>query len=1002
MPDAELNEYALDSLSEASDLQALLHLLLQGSDAVAAALEPIAASSRSVVLSRDGSPRPWLVGGGMARVVAEHDGWVEGSIGEAGEPYPCAALPLRARSGNVLGALILAVSPGCGITSMQRAGLEGAALLANALLEGRRAAHHESRCMAFNALLFDVLRRSAVGEPVCGLAERLCHGLSKQLHRARVSIERVGTDRRQLQRIGQSPAVPRVEPATFDLGHPHPPWTMALEQRVDILCSDLASDTRWSWLHEQLAAEGIAAMWVLPLFSRGEEAIGTLNVYFEKAGEPTASSRALVDMATSAAALIIEGDAVLRALHDSRRQLSETQEVARIGSFSVDALTGEKSGCDYTHRLLGIPEHVRSVDAAEYDRLIHPDDLDRVRHMRAEAARTGEPLDITYRIHRLNDGVQRWVHGRLVPIRDENGRIVRYTGALRDITDERQAEEALRLAQRASDASSAGILICDATQPDMPIIYTNVAYETLTGYRRDEVIGRNCRFLQGVDRDQGGLQEIRQAIREGREGHAVLRNYRKDGSPFWIDLRIAPVHDESGALTHYVGSQIDLTARIRYEEELAHRAGHDALTGLVNRNLLADRIEQAILHATASGAGFAVVILDLDRFKFVNDSMGHAAGDALLCAAAQRLRESVAPVDTVARMGGDEFVLLLTGTNGAEEAQRRADGSVQALCAPLDIDGQHLSLTASAGIALYPEHGTAASELLRHADIAMYAAKEGGRAHTRLFAPTLSAAAERRLQVKNEFQAAIASQQFVLHYQPKVDASDGTVVGFEALVRWQHPQRGLLQPAAFIDEAEALGVLDELGCWVIDEACRQSRLWCDSGSLALPIAVNVSASQFRNGRVVEEIEASLRRHGVDAQQLELEVTESVVMERPDEFVRTLSALRERGVRVSVDDFGTGYSSLSFLKRFPIDFLKIDRAFVRDVLNDASDAAICETIIVMAHNLGLRVIAEGVETIEQADFLWQRGCDYLQGYLFARPAPADTPFASRHEVHLNRS
>ncbi|MBC7514124.1 MAG: EAL domain-containing protein [Herminiimonas sp.] len=680
----------------------------------------------------------------------------------------------------------------------------------------------------------------------------------------------------------------------------------------------------------------------------------------------------------------------LRQLIESERRMKEAQEIAGLGAYNLTAGAYIRSGSAITNSILGLPAELTSLSATDYNRMIHPDDLPRLLSEREHASRTGEPIESTYRIIRRSDGAVRWIKSRGVQIRDDSGDVVRQSGVLQDITALREAERALRLNQRAVEASSNGILIVDAQVPDLPIIYVNRAFETLTGYSQAEILGQNCRFLQGDESDQAGLRNLRQALQSQQDGHALLRNYRKDGTLFWVDLHVSPVRDEQGTVTHYVGFQTDCTERIRYQDELRYQAGHDSLTGLANRSLLQDRIDQALLRSRP-GEQLAVVFIDLDRFKLINDSMGHGAGDLLLKECALRIGAKVDAEDTIARMGGDEFVVLLHQVAGPESVQQQIDAILVALNAPFYIDGNTITISASAGIALYPAHGETTSALLRNADIAMYDAKSHGRDNSRLFSTDLSERAVDSLRLKTELIVALAERQFCLHYQPKIDAGSGELVGFEALVRWNHPVRGLLYPGSFIDAAEDFGLINELGSWVMREACRQAKAWHLAGSHMVSVAVNVSAAQFRNQAFLVEVEHTLAHTGLAAGFLELEITESLVMESPQQFIQILSQLHGMGVTISVDDFGTGYSSLSFVKQFPIDFLKIDKSFVNDISTDPSDAAICETIITMGHNLGLLVIAEGVETIEQALFLRAHGCDILQGYLISRPLAPDSDF-----------
>ena len=553
--------------------------------------------------------------------------------------------------------------------------------------------------------------------------------------------------------------------------------------------------------------------------------------------------------------------------------------------------------------------------------------------------------------------------------------------------DREAATNALRLTQAAVDSSGNGIMMCEARMTDMTLVYVNRAFEQMTGYSAEEVLGKNCRFLQGGETNQPGLDEIRAALREGRGGEATLRNVRRDGSVFWNNLRIAPVCDAEGAITHYVGVQTDVTERIHYEEELAHQAHYDALTSLPNRQLLEDRLGQAIAYAQRANLQVGIAFLDLDNFKIFNDSIGHAAGDHVLCSVAERLSSCLRPSDTVARLGGDEFVIVMGAIEEPLDVENVVTRVQRALEAPIVLEGKEYFAAASIGLAMFPRDGATVSELIQRADFAMYKAKDDGRGVMRTYDPSLDVRGADRLELERALRKALAQRQFTLHYQPQCDALTGVLVGREALIRWNHPELGMVSPQQFIPLAEQTGVIVPLGEWVIEEACRQNQCWHSTGHSDVPVAVNVSGIQFRQGNLLHAITAVLKRTGLPAQRLHIEVTESVMMNDPEEFIRTLNALRAMGVGVALDDFGTGYSSLSYLKRFPIDHVKIDKSFVRDITSDPMDAGICSAIIAMAHNLGMQVIAEGVETAEQAQFLRERGCDQLQGYLVGRPLPA---------------
>jgi diguanylate cyclase (GGDEF)-like protein len=421
--------------------------------------------------------------------------------------------------------------------------------------------------------------------------------------------------------------------------------------------------------------------------------------------------------------------------------------------------------------------------------------------------------------------------------------------------------------------------------------------------------------------------------------------------------------------------------------QLRHLATHDVLTGLPNRVLLDDRLTQAMAHADRDNGSFAVLVCDLDRFKLINDSLGHRAGDELLQEVARRLTGVMRNVDTVARFGGDEFVLVGNSITNSEDAAHLAARAIEALQAPVRIAGIDVHTSPSIGIAIYPTDGTSIEALLARADAAMYSAKQRGRGSVQRYSPGMQAGTEDRVQLESDLHNAIALNQFELYYQPKVDTQTGEVRSAEALIRWVHPTRGVISPVDFIPLAEECGLIGSIGEWVIQQACRQARAWRDDGVPSLRVSVNLSASQFRDSALVDNIRRALDQAGLQARYLEVELTESAVMSDPEQSIAILEQLSKMGVLVSVDDFGTGYSSMSYLRRFPIDKLKIDRVFINEIASRAEDASIVRAIISLAHSLHLKVVAEGVETPSQLEFLKAADCDEYQGYHFSRPLPA---------------
>ena len=621
-------------------------------------------------------------------------------------------------------------------------------------------------------------------------------------------------------------------------------------------------------------------------------------------------------------------------------------------------------------------------------RLVHPDDVERVT-AGLEAAVADAAVTEWSDEYRFCHGEAGYVHvlDRGLFSRDDDGRATRMVGGLLDISARRRSEADLRLLRRAVESADNGVVIVDAREPDLPVVYVSRAYEEITGYGPDDMLGHNCRLLQRDDRDQPGIETIRRGLAEQREVRATLRNYRKDGTLFWNELNISPVLDERGELTHYVGVVNDVSERQRYEEQLAHRAMHDELTGLPNRVLLEDRLQQAILNSQRYARGTTVVFIDLDDFKLVNDSLGHGAGDAAIREIARRLQGCVRETDTVSRFGGDEFVAVLTEQSPGEDPLEIIRRIGAALAQPMQFAEVQHTLTASIGYCSYPADGEDPETLLRHADLAMYQAKRHGRNRAVPFHDEFDVKVSRRLQLLQQLREALERREFVLAFQP-LFSPDGRAVALEALVRWQHPARGLLLPGEFIGVCEESGLIVELGRRILHEAARHHALLVAAGLGHLRIAVNVSAAQF-NDDLFGTVEDTLREHALPPGVLEIELTESVIMESPERASELMHRLSALGVSFSVDDFGTGYSSLAYLKRFPIDRLKIDRSFVQDLGDDADDAAICQSIIGLAHSLEICTVAEGIETEQQLAWLRARGCDEMQGYLLGRPQPFET-------------
>jgi diguanylate cyclase (GGDEF)-like protein/PAS domain S-box-containing protein len=556
-----------------------------------------------------------------------------------------------------------------------------------------------------------------------------------------------------------------------------------------------------------------------------------------------------------------------------------------------------------------------------------------------------------------------------------------------DISARKEAELGLLLRERAIFPSVNAIVITCCKNQEFPIEYVNPAFEEITGYTLQEIKGRDPRFMrvEGCDLDEHA--RIHEALARRESVHAILRNARKNGEIFWNDLRIDPVVNHDGEVTHFVGVINDITEARHYERRLQHLAHHDPLTGLANRTLLQDRLRFAIDQAQREHSLGAVAFLDLDNFKYINDTFGHEAGDVVLREIAERLRQGVRDDDTVARVGGDEFVLVINNEPTAGHLAELVDRIRRQVSAPVAVGDSDILPGVSVGVSLFPRDGDSAERVMRAADAAMYHAKTMGKNNVQFYSPELNQAVHDQLLLEASLSRAIHHDEMVVGYQPKVDLRTGVIVGAEALVRWIHPEKGIIPPARFIPVAEETGLIVPLGELVLSKVCETLKAMQAEGVDGFVISVNLSPRQLRQRQFVTRLGEMLDHYEVDPASLELEVTESQLMDRPEEAVVALTQLKALGVRLSIDDFGTGYSSLSYLQKFPVDFIKIDRSFLSDIGQDGN-AVITRAIIALGHSLRLKVIAEGVETREQICFLRDHDCDQMQGFYFSPALPRD--------------
>lgn len=615
--------------------------------------------------------------------------------------------------------------------------------------------------------------------------------------------------------------------------------------------------------------------------------------------------------------------------------------------------------------------------------LLPPDRLDEASDVLLRISR-GEKLNHFETMRLCKDGMLIRISATILPVYDDQGRVVGASEIIRDITEYKIAEEQLRIAA-AVFATHEAIVVTDA---DANIIRVNQAFEDITGYSSADALGKNPRILKSGHHDKGFYKAMWQQLLASGSWKGEIWDRRKTGEiyPKWLSISV--VRDDAGNITHYVSSFTDISERKASEERVRHLAYHDPLTGLANRFSLHERLTQALDLAVRNKRLLAIMLLDLDHFKIINDTLGHPTGDQLLIQVAQRLSSSVRHSDFVARLGGDEFVIMLPEIDASGDVAHVADKILKSLSEPYLINGQELRTSPSIGICLYPEDATEDQDLIKKADVAMYHAKANGRGNYQFFNEGMQQAALKRIRIERDLRVALVKQQFMLHYQPQLDLTTGQLVAVEALVRWQHPEHGMVSPMEFIPIAEETGLIIPIGDWVIQEACRQLAQWRTGGINHIRMSVNLAASQFSDRDLPARIQEILAQYDLPSGSLDLEVTESMTMKSPTDTVAMMKVLTGHGQSLSIDDFGTGYSSLAYLKLFPISTLKIDRSFVKDIETDADDASICDITVLLAHKLGMKVVAEGVETEAQLKYLLSIGCEKIQGYLISRPLPAD--------------
>ncbi|MCW2314501.1 diguanylate cyclase (GGDEF)-like protein/PAS domain S-box-containing protein [Rhodoblastus acidophilus] len=694
--------------------------------------------------------------------------------------------------------------------------------------------------------------------------------------------------------------------------------------------------------------------------------------------DPQGKEEGAVVCATDITALNRQRDA----LAARERHLREAQRIAQIGRWELDLATNRildwsdelRKTCELSHPL---------ASGRDFVALAHPDDRDELDRVFRAAVKARAPFAHACRL-RFGDGRIKWVDLRAM-MHAHAGRVRRVSGTMQDITARRQADEEISLAARVFDNSLNGVVITDAKNR---ILRINRAFTRILGYQHEELVGKTTAVLKSDRHDATFYRALWRELKNAGEWQGEIWDRRKDGgvTPLWQS--ISAVRDSRGDVINYIGVFYDLSDQKRAAAHIHHLAYYDALTDLPNRQSFNDSCEQALKLARRDRTNLAVLFLDLDRFKYVNDTLGHPVGDELLRGVARRIKRALRQSDIIARLGGDEFIVLAQGVAHPDAAARIAEKIIHTLAKPFSIDGHRLEIRVSVGISCFPHDGADAATLIKNADLALYKAKEEGRDQFRFFEASLMAKAREKLFLEAELRAALERGELFLHYQPQFSLADGRLVGSEALARWRHAERGMIPPDKFIAIAEECGLIVPLGEWALRAACRQGEEWRRAGLGPHRIAVNMSGLQLERADFVATVARILAETGLPPDWLELEVTETYVMRQPEKSARALEGLRALGIALSIDDFGAGQSSLAYLKRLPVQSLKIDRSFITDLPFGENEAAITRAIIALGHSLHLKVLAEGVETPAQADFLRGLGCDQAQGYFYSRPVDVE--------------
>ncbi|KFZ30621.1 diguanylate cyclase [Pseudidiomarina salinarum] len=834
----------------------------------------------------------------------------------------------------------------------------------------------EAKYKALGALVANKSLNDKLNE-ICGLIE-------SQIPGSFCTIMRVGNDKDVLNAVAvkQFPQSFYDALQNFPISESSGACGPAVLSGQPVIVPDLKGDERFDGFRGLMKKHNLRAAWSFPVFAiQTGEVVGTFAVYFCSHRRPTKPESTLIERSRDLVSLVIEQneERLRRERSEQHHRSLFTYNADPVFTLGLDGVFLSMN--DAGGSLTGFDK--ADMVGQHYEMVVDEADRDCTRK-HFEAATKGKAQSYEIRLT-TKGGEKRTIQVTNTPIFID-GEVTGVHGIARDVTQQRETEKKLKVLERSVEASVNGVLICDANKPGFPVIYANPAFTEITGYSEEELMGKSCNLLQGEETDEETVEEIREALRNQREIRTVIRNYRKDGTPFWNELRIAPVSGDSNVITHFVGVQTDITERVNREEQLAFHAAHDVLTRLPNRTALEQRLDEALAECgDESDCQVYVLFIDLDGFKPINDSLGHRIGDDILVQTANRLRSALPKQELLARFGGDEFVAVLSHLDHRDQVLTLVEHLLNQFHEPYRIEDIEVSLSATVGIADsgLPFHHP--MELIQRADVAMYEAKHRGGGAWQWFSHAMDEGMQLQVEMRAFIHDAINQQQFELFYQPIINQKE-EIVAVEALIRWQHPQRGFISPAEFIPLAERSGQIIAISDWVLERACGdRARL----KELGIPtISVNFSPIQFYRDDFIDKIKAAVENFAIKPGEIVIEITENVLVRDSEQIQWQLEQLQELGFSIAIDDFGTGFASLRYLGTLPVNILKIDRSFVQNIDHNQRNAAIARGVLAMTSELGIKAVAEGVETDAEHEYLRKHDCALMQGFKFCKPQPLD--------------